>query len=61
MVAEIAGKEIHIKHIEGPTGVRGRNSENSLIEEKLGWRPNYPSKKSLEKTYNWIKDQLNKE
>lgn len=58
MVAEIAGKEIHIKHIEGPTGVRGRNSENSLIEEKLEWKPNYPLKKGIEKTYNWIKGQI---
>jgi GDP-D-mannose 3', 5'-epimerase len=58
MVSEIGGKEINIKHIEGPTGVRGRNSENSLIEEKLGWKPDYPLKKGIEKTYSWIKEQI---
>jgi GDP-D-mannose 3',5'-epimerase len=39
MVADIAGKSIHINHIAGPTGVRGRNSDNRLIKEKLGWAP----------------------
>ena len=58
LVADIAGKQINIKHIEGPTGVRGRNSENSLIEEKLGWKPDYPLRKGIEKTYNWIKEQI---
>ncbi len=38
IVADIAGKRIHKKHIDGPLGVRGRNSDNRLIEEKLGWR-----------------------
>lgn len=60
MVADIAGKTINIEHIDGPTGVRGRNSENSLIQEKLGWAPNYPLRKGIEKTYNWIKEQIEK-
>jgi len=60
MVADIAGKTINIKHIKGPTGVRGRNSENSLIEKKLGWKPNYPLRKGMERTYAWIKEQIEK-
>lgn len=57
MIAEIAGKEIKIKHIEGPQGVRGRNSDNTLIEKELGWRPTKPLKEGIEKTYNWIKSK----
>jgi len=60
MIMEIAGKELTIKHIPGPLGVRGRNSDNTLIQEKLGWAPNYPLKKGLEKTYQWIKEQVEK-
>ena len=60
MVADIAKKEIKLKHIEGPLGVRGRNSENSLIEEKLGWKPDYLLRKGMEKTYSWIKEQVKK-
>ena len=59
-VMNIAGKKLSIKHISGPLGVRGRNSDNKLIKEKLGWEPNYPLNKGLEKTYNWIKKQLEK-
>ena len=58
MVMEIGNKKITIKHIPGPLGVRGRNSDNRLIEEKLGWKPNYPLKKGLEKTFAWIKEQV---
>ena len=56
-VSEIAGKEIKIKHIAGPLGVRGRNSDNKLIKEKLGWEPNYSLKEGLKKTYVWIEEQ----
>jgi nucleoside-diphosphate-sugar epimerase len=59
-VAEIAQKDITINHINGPLGVMGRNSDNSLIKEKLGWEPNYPLKKGLFTTYNWIQSQVNK-
>jgi len=59
-IAKIAGKKINIKHIEGPVGVRGRNSDNKLIEEKLGWKPSQPLEVGLEKTYKWIKEQVNK-
>jgi len=60
MAAKIAGKEIKLKHIEGPLGVRGRNSENSLIYKKLGWQPNYPLEDGIRKTYTWIAEQVEK-
>ena len=58
MAAEIAGKKITLKHIEGPLGVRGRNSENTLIREKLGWAPSRPLREGMEKTYRWIAEQV---
>ena len=58
MVIEISGKKIYIKNIEGPIGVRGRNSDNKLIAEKLGWQPNYPLSKGIEKTYQWVLEQV---
>ena len=60
MAADIADKKISLNHVEGPLGVRGRTSENSLIREKLGWRPNYPLRKGMEKTYAWIAEQVEK-
>ena len=58
MVAEIANKTIEIKNIPGPTGVRGRNSDNKLIKEKLGWGPSQPLKDGMAKTYQWIESQM---
>jgi nucleoside-diphosphate-sugar epimerase len=58
MVAEIAGKKITINHIPGPLGVRGRNSDNELIEKKIGWRPHFSLKNGLEITYTWIHNQV---
>jgi len=58
MAMEIAGKKLTIKHIPGPLGVRGRNSDNKLIKEKLGWEPNYPLRKGMEITYKWIEQQV---
>lgn len=60
MVMQIAGKNISIKHISGPEGVRGRNSDNTLIQKKLGWSPSESLYKGLEKTYPWIAEQLEK-
>jgi len=60
MIMEIARKRLTIRHIPGPQGVRGRNSDNKLIKEKLGWAPNYPLRKGLEKTYAWIEEQVRK-
>jgi GDP-D-mannose 3',5'-epimerase len=58
LVADIAGKKIEKRHISGPVGVRGRNSNNRLIEEKLGWAPSAPLRAGLEKTYAWIERQV---
>ena len=61
MTMEIAGKKLTIKHIPGPLGVRGRNSDNRLIAEKLGWSPSEPLYRGLEKTYQWIEQQVSAE
>jgi len=58
IIMDIAGKKLTIKHIPGPLGVRGRNSDNKLIKEKLGWEPSYSLKRGLKKTYNWIDEQI---
>lgn len=60
MVMEIAGKKLRVKHVPGPQGVRGRNSDNKLIYEKLGWKPFQPLRVGMEKTYKWIEDQVRK-
>jgi len=54
MVAKIAGKKLGIRRVPGPLGVRGRNSDNSLILKKLKWAPSLPLEYGLEKTYRWI-------
>ena len=58
MIINISGKNIKINNIDGPQGVRGRNSDNKLYREKLGWEPSQPLKVGIEKTYNWIKEQV---
>jgi len=58
MAIDISGKELKIKHIPGPLGVRGRNSDNRLIKEKLGWAPTEPLLDGMRKTYSWIKEQV---
>jgi nucleoside-diphosphate-sugar epimerase len=60
IAAEIAGKTITPRHIPGPLGVRGRNSNNKLISEKLGWRPSQPLASGIAKTYAWIDQQVQK-
>ena len=55
-----AGK-LPIKHIPGPEGVRGRNSDNTMIKEKLGWAPSIKLEDGLRKTYTWIKGEIEKE
>lgn len=59
IIMDIAEKKLTIKHIPGPLGVRGRNSDNRLIKEKLGWEPNFSLKNGLIKTYNWIEEKVN--
>ena len=58
MIIGISGKKITIKHINGPLGVRGRNSDNRLIEQKLNWRPSYPLIEGVRKTYEWVDKQV---
>src|ERR1017187_4936118 len=58
MTIGIAGKPLQIKHIPGPLGVRGRNSDNRLIRQKLGWAPSRPLREGLEATYRWIDEQV---
>ena len=58
--AKVAGKTIEKKHIDGPLGVRGRNSNNDLIREKLGWDYSQTLEEGIRKTYEWISEQINK-
>jgi nucleoside-diphosphate-sugar epimerase len=58
MIAKVAGKRITIQHIPGPLGVRGRNSDNRLIREKLQWAPSRPLAEGLEKQYRWVEAQV---
>ncbi len=58
MTMEIAGKRLKIRYITGPMGPRGRNSDNRLIEEKLGWKPSRPLREGMEKTYVWVAEQV---
>ncbi|RAP26751.1 NAD-dependent dehydratase [Candidatus Marinamargulisbacteria bacterium SCGC AG-333-B06] len=56
--ANTANKSIHINHIDGPLGVRGRNSDNQLIFKDLGWAPQYSLEAGIRRTYEWIESQL---
>ncbi|MEL6850805.1 MAG: NAD-dependent dehydratase, partial [Bacteroidota bacterium] len=58
MVMDIAGKNLTIDNVPGPTGVRGRNSDNKLIQEKLGWAPSIPLRDGMAKTYAWVAEQV---
>jgi nucleoside-diphosphate-sugar epimerase len=58
LVIKLAGKRAGIKNISGPQGVRGRTSDNILINEKLGWAPSQSLEVGLEKTYKWIQSQM---
>lgn len=60
MIADVAGKRIRVRHIPGALGVRGRNSENRLIHERLGWRPTATLRAGIERTYPWIEAQVKK-
>ena len=58
LVADIAGKQLSLCHVPGPLGVRGRNSDNRVLREKLRWSPTRPLQDGLEKTYRWIAAQV---
>jgi len=58
LVVAISGKRLDIINVPGPTGVRGRNSDNRLIREALSWAPSQPLRQGLERTYEWIERQV---
>lgn len=58
LVIDLSGKNLRIRNIPGPEGVRGRRSENTLIYERLKWSPSQPLKTGVEKTYSWISEQV---
>ena len=58
IVCEIANKNVIKQHVPGPQGVRGRNSDNAFIEKMINWKPSTKLKDGIEKTYNWIKEQV---
>ena len=61
MATKISNKKLGINHISGPQGVRGRNSDNALIKEKIGWAPSWPLEKGMALTYKWIQKQVEKQ
>ena len=58
VVCDIAGKKLEKIHIPGPLGVRGRNSDNRLIAQNLGWQPSQTLRRGLELTYSWVETQV---
>lgn len=60
LIAKLAGKTVQLKNIPGPVGVMGRNSDNTLIQEQLGWAPTDDLEAGLARTYSWIKEQREK-
>jgi len=61
IVENIAGIKLKRTYdLDAPKGVRGRNSDNTLIKQYLNWAPSYPLKDGMKKTYDWIKEQMTK-
>jgi len=58
IIARTAGVDVHLKHVDGPQGVRGRNSENSLCRRVLGWAPQISLEEGFALTYPWIEEQV---
>jgi GDP-D-mannose 3', 5'-epimerase len=58
MVSAISGISIRKRHVPGPQGVRGRNSDNTLLRQVLGWEPEISLEKGLRRTYEWIEEKL---
>src|SRR5690606_25722237 len=58
LVMDVAGKQQTIQNVPGPEGVRGRNSDNKLIRERLGWAPSQPLVEGVRRTYAWIEEQV---
>ncbi len=60
LIADIAGIDISKKHVSGPQGVRGRNSDNTLLRRVLGWEPEISLEEGLRRTYDWIEEQVSR-
>lgn len=60
LIAKLNNKSVSIQNVDGPMGVRGRNSDNRLIKEMINWVPNEDLEAGLVKTYNWISEQIAK-
>ena len=58
IIMDVAGKKVSLKHIPGPLGVRGRNSDNHMIRERLNWSPSKPLREGIAATYAWISQQV---
>jgi nucleoside-diphosphate-sugar epimerase len=58
IVAKIAGVEVTKRHVAGPQGVRGRNSDNTRLQQVLGWTPEISLEEGLARTYTWIEEQV---
>jgi GDP-D-mannose 3',5'-epimerase len=58
IVSAVAGYDVSIRHIDGPQGVRGRNSDNTRLEQELGWQPSITLEEGLRRTYEWIEQQV---
>ena len=56
--AKVSGKEVTVKHIDGPLGVRGRNSNNDVVRRELGWDYSQTLEEGIFKTYHWIESQM---
>ena len=56
--AKVAGKKVSKNHIDGPLGVRGRNSNNDLIRKELGWDYSQTLEEGIRKTYDWISERI---
>jgi nucleoside-diphosphate-sugar epimerase len=59
LIASLTNKRVTIRNVDGPVGVMGRNSDNTLIKELIGWAPGEDLKEGLSKTYAWITEQTN--
>lgn len=59
LVIDISGKDLKIKNVDGVQGVRGRNSDNTIIQKELGWRPSQPIRVGMKKLYEWVSSQVN--
>ena len=60
MAIDISGKNLKINNIDGPLGVHGRNSDNNLFREKVGWDPTQALRQGMETTYAWIEKEARK-